>query len=425
MSDAATASGHYFSRSWKMLTGEKGWYKPVLLLALSMFVPIVGMLAAMGYALEWARLTAWNVDSAPKQKGVKVGGCIVSGFRGAVIMLVWTIVWSIVSSVVKSVFSGSTVLYELIAFALAICALLYNLVAVAAAVRGAIYTKIGAGLAPVRVWEMLKRDYKGLFSVVGITFCSMLVDFVLVFVGVLIAILVNIGDVAQLLTLFVEAVDGYSVTSASVISVVGSIVSKCVPVLIIFLYLMFFVSAVTTLLTYNAVGLWMRQFDVARWGGPNEPLPEQDPALADNVAPVAPAAAQKPADSEPVAQPEPAADPAPVEQPAEPEVEKEPIPLPPISDPEPESEVPAEEPAGEESVEPVSADEPTEQLSEPEAEAMTDVADKDTSAAEEAAEAVEPAEKPAPELEQDAGETVAAPESSEPGPAEAEEKAEE
>ena len=414
MSDAATASGHYFSRSWKMLTSEKGWYKPVLLLALSMFVPIVGMLAAMGYALEWARLTAWNVDSAPKQKGVKIGGCIVSGFRGAVIMLVWAIVWSIVSSVVKSAFSGSTVLYELIAFALAICALLYNLVSVAAALRGAIYTKIGAGLAPVRVWEMLKRDYKGLFSVVGITFCSMLVDFVLVFVGVLIAVLINIGDVAQLLTLFVETIDGYSVTSASVISVVGSIVSKCVPVLIIFLYLMYLVSTVTTLLTYNAVGLWMRQFDVARWGGPNEPLPEQDPALADNVAPVAPAAAQKAAEPEPTAVPEPTADPAPVEEPTEPEVEKEPIPLPPISDPEPES--PAEEPAGEEAAEP-------EAPSEPEAEAVADMAVEDASAAEEAAEDVEPAEEPVAEFEQDAGETVAAPESSESE--DAEDKAEE
>ena len=341
MSDAAASRGHYFSRSWKMLTSEKGWYKPVLLLALSMFVPIVGMLAAMGYALEWARLTAWNVDSAPKQKGVKVGGCIVSGFRGAVIMLVWAIVWSIASSIVKSAFSGSTVIYELVAFVLAVCALLYNLVGVAAALRGAIYTKIGAGLAPVRVWEMLKRDYKGLFSVVGITVCSMFVDFALVFVGVLIAILINIGDVAQLLTLFVQAVDGYTVTSASVISVTGAIISKCVPVLIIFLYLMFLVSTATTLLTYNAVGLWMRQFDVARWGGPNEPLPEQDPALADNVAPVAPAAAEKAAEPEPAAVP----DPAPVDEPTEPEEEKEPIPLPPISDPEPETPMAGETPA--------------------------------------------------------------------------------
>ena len=63
----------YFSRSWALMTKEKGWIKPILLMALACFVPIVGALGVLGYACEWARLSAWGVDSSPKQKGVKVG----------------------------------------------------------------------------------------------------------------------------------------------------------------------------------------------------------------------------------------------------------------------------------------------------------------------------------------------------------------
>ena len=37
-------SDQYFSRSWKMLTRDKGWLKPVLLLAVGSLVPILGFL---------------------------------------------------------------------------------------------------------------------------------------------------------------------------------------------------------------------------------------------------------------------------------------------------------------------------------------------------------------------------------------------
>lgn len=43
----------YFSHSWALLTRDKGWIKPILVLAIAMFVPIVGPLAVIGYAYEW------------------------------------------------------------------------------------------------------------------------------------------------------------------------------------------------------------------------------------------------------------------------------------------------------------------------------------------------------------------------------------
>ena len=63
----------YFSRSWAMLTRDKGWIKPILVMAVAQLVPIAGYIGAKGYMLEWARLTAWGVAAAPKQKNVETG----------------------------------------------------------------------------------------------------------------------------------------------------------------------------------------------------------------------------------------------------------------------------------------------------------------------------------------------------------------
>ena len=42
-----------FMSSWKMLTRDKGWIKPILVLTLVGWIPILGQIAVLGYALEW------------------------------------------------------------------------------------------------------------------------------------------------------------------------------------------------------------------------------------------------------------------------------------------------------------------------------------------------------------------------------------
>ena len=55
-----------FTSSWKMLTRDKGWLKPLCVLALVGWIPILGQIVVFGYGFEWARLTAWGIDAAPK-----------------------------------------------------------------------------------------------------------------------------------------------------------------------------------------------------------------------------------------------------------------------------------------------------------------------------------------------------------------------
>ncbi len=40
---------HYFARSWALLTRDRGWVKPVLLMTVALLVPIAGILGVAGY----------------------------------------------------------------------------------------------------------------------------------------------------------------------------------------------------------------------------------------------------------------------------------------------------------------------------------------------------------------------------------------
>ena len=88
-----------FTTSWKMLTRDKGWIKPILMLTLVGWIPILGQIAILGYGLEWARLTAWGVDAAPKQRGVAYGKVLATGGIAFLVMLTMGLVTGIVDTI--------------------------------------------------------------------------------------------------------------------------------------------------------------------------------------------------------------------------------------------------------------------------------------------------------------------------------------
>ena len=129
----------YFARSWALLTRDRGWVKPVLVLSVALLVPVVGLLGVLGYALEWARLTAWGVNASPKQRGVDVGACIKSGWRGFVVMLVW----GIVSGVVIALAEALPLIGALVSLIWVFASFVYAVVMMVASLRATIYQKIG------------------------------------------------------------------------------------------------------------------------------------------------------------------------------------------------------------------------------------------------------------------------------------------
>lgn len=287
MAYGADGKPHYISRSWDMLTRDKGWIKVILLLALASFVPFVGLIGLVGYGLEWARLTAWGIDSSPKQRGVRIGECLASGWRALVVTFVWMFVWMLAAGIVNSIADVllPDALANLIGSLLVLAQLFYILVVYVAVLRAAIYTKISAGLNPSRVLEMVKRAPGDLFffvliPIVGGLIVSAIWIFFMLLGGV--SVLPDIIKMARAAT--------GSFDDTMFIRHLTAMLRIVMPIAAIAGYLSSVVNAATSLLSYNAVGLWMRQFDVARWGGPSDPLPQAASLPTSTVPPTTPGA---------------------------------------------------------------------------------------------------------------------------------------
>lgn len=345
-SDLATSCGfergRYFSRAWSLLTREKGWWKPVAVCAAADLVPVAGPLGVLGYKLEWARLVAWGADVSPKRHGVRVGSCISSGWRGFLVLLVWGLVMGVIGGVCGAL----PLIGGLLSTLWTICCLYLGMVVSVAALRATIYQKAGAGFSWKNLVELGRRDPSGLLSILG---WEMLCYLVIALVSGIVLSVTALGAMPRIISLASEL--GYYNSGLSpygdleyyvtqlAMELFFYVIAAFGPTLIVLGLIALVLRNGISMVVYAALGLWIRQFDVANWGRSEEPLPSTAFAgekVTDAARPVAPATvADAPAEAPvrpaepaaPVAEPEPVAvepepvavEPTPVAAPAEPE----------------------------------------------------------------------------------------------------------
>lgn len=345
--------GRYFSRAWSLLTREKGWWKPVAVCAAADLVPVAGPLGVLGYKLEWARLVAWGADVSPKRHGVRAGSCISSGWRGFLVLLVWGLVMSVIGGVCGAL----PLIGGLLSTLWTICCLYLGMVVSVAELRATIYQKAGAGFSWKNLVELGRRDPSGLLSILG---WEMLCYLVIALVGGIVLSVTALGAAPRIISLASElgyynsglygfdygygspyGGSEYYVTQLAM-ELFFYVIAAFGPTLIVLGLIALVLRNGISMVVYAALGLWIRQFDVANWGRSEEPLPSTAFAgekVTDAAVPVAPAtvvdapaeAPVRPAapaaeptapgvEPEPAAvvEPEPAAvEPAPVAAPAE------------------------------------------------------------------------------------------------------------
>ena len=186
----------YFARSWALLTLEKGWWKPVLIMALFGLIPVVGILALVGYALETARVTAWGINAGPKQKDLKFGTYIVTGFKAVVIALAFGLAYSIATGILTFIPVINLILIPVFIVAAFVYPLFINVVQV----RASVYGHISAGFAFKNIFEMIKHDMGGLFRIFGMGIVLGIVTSIIMGIiggSAAISMIVNIGAQAM------------------------------------------------------------------------------------------------------------------------------------------------------------------------------------------------------------------------------------
>lgn len=275
MTDGVNVEGfqrdRYFSRSWALLTRDRGWIKPVLVLVVATLVPIVGPLALLGYALEWARLTAWGVSSAPKQHGVRVGECIGSGWRGFVVAFVWVLAMSLVARLLLMIPLAGGTLY----FAWRIFSIFLGMMVPVAMLRATIYQKIVAGLNVRLVWQMATHDVAGLFRILGMNVVMCLIFGIATFLVAIAGFATSLGS----LVYSVQALEAnaslmstrlYYAQSAQIVM---QFLYALGPALVVAIVIDSIGAVVMSLLGQTAYALWIRQFDIPSWRDEKDPLP--------------------------------------------------------------------------------------------------------------------------------------------------------
>lgn len=328
--------GRYFSRAWSLLTREKGWWKPVAVCAAADLVPVAGPLGVLGYKLEWARLVAWGADVSPKRHGVRVGSCISSGWRGFLVLLVW----SLVMGVIGGVCGALPLIGGLLGTLWTICCLYLGMVVSVAELRATIYQKAGAGFSWKNLVELGRRDPSGLLSILG---WEMLCYLVIALVGGIVLSVTALSAAPRIISLASElgyyngglygfdygygspyGGSEYYVTQLAM-ELFFYVIAAFGPTLIVLGLIALVLRNGISMVVYAALGLWIRQFDVANWGRSEEPLPSTAFAgekVTDAAAPVAPVAPATVTDAPAEAPVRPA---APAAEPTAPGVEPEPV----------------------------------------------------------------------------------------------------
>lgn len=281
-----------FMSSWKMLTRDKGWIKPILILTLVGWVPIVGQIALLGYAFEWARLTAWGVDAAPKQHGVDYGKIFATGGRTFLVNLLMGLV---LAMALQLLLPGSAMLFmtplwgtaldgALAMTGVSFTAILAILVAAfgatfihAACMRSTLYDTFSAGWRIDRLFQMVSRDFGGFMRVFLVSLIGSLITFAYTLVVSFLGVLVF---AAGLMGFMVNAGPGQDMGANAMTNLLQLGAGPLLVIVVLGVALVFIGAVIATamqLVSINAVGQWFCRFDVNRWGVSSDELPADVP----------------------------------------------------------------------------------------------------------------------------------------------------
>lgn len=288
-----------FATSWKMLTHERGWIVPLCLLALVGWIPILGQIVVLGYAYEWARFTAWGVDTAPRRHNIDYGKLFATGGRAFLILLMMGLAVRAVLAFMGFARLGHVLRFLPLGSGLSVSALvegvadlsLWGIVALvvglflgtflmAAMMRATLYDGFAAGWRVDRLCQMIARDPAGFCKVwlVSLIGSALSIAYTLVCAAVFGSLAFG-GVLSYARHGGIIVYGGHDLFALEQLASWGA--GPIIFALLLFVAALFFygvISVAMQLVSVNAMGQWFCRFEVGRWGASADPLPEGVPA---------------------------------------------------------------------------------------------------------------------------------------------------
>lgn len=275
----------YAQTAWADIKSSPNWFGKLLLLSLVAMIPIFGTIVVYGYLLNWTREIAWQYKTPlpPRIFGNENGNLYKLGFFAFVVNIVIAVILNVVSVILdggaltrsfshSGYFIGmyglsSAFMSFMISMAVAVFLTLFNFASYA---RMSIYGTLSSGFQVNRLWEMIRFDVKGLFKILGMTLLIMLIAFVAL--SIIASILIF-----AFIFLVVGATGDYGFATQYSLSRslsfglgLGSVVFLIA--ILAFCYLTAIITVFTDMMCFRALGYWVAQMNVAKWGPQDTPI---------------------------------------------------------------------------------------------------------------------------------------------------------
>lgn len=280
----------YFRTAWNDIKNSPKWFSKMLIMALLMFVPILGPIVIAGYFYGWARDIAWGVHAPLPSRifGNEDGRLYSRGFFVYVITFVFGLIPGILQTVLLIVFGVGTgsligggsyggfalfsvilgLIYGVVSFAVYFAVIFFSWVG---GMRMSVYGRLSAGFQFGKIWAMIRKDFWGLLRIFAMMLICGLV------VGLVVGLVMSLAIIIPL-TVGIAGTGGNlhaDSLSGGVIAWIIALGGIAVLLLLVVGYITGVCSVIIQALVVRALGYWTRQFDVPAWRGQDDPMPFQ------------------------------------------------------------------------------------------------------------------------------------------------------
>lgn len=263
----------YYKESMDLLKKEKGWFKKIVLAGLVRAIPIIGWFGETGYYMEWARRTAWGIDSAPDNKADS-SVCLGAGWRSFLAMLGYSLAWLIISCFFVSIEFDPFISWLLgffISFILGLAMLL-----------AAIYDDAGAGYGFKRMVDLIKGNPADMFKIIGFDLIYAIITgiiYIILFMFALLPMVLAIANagifdlaLGSNANMFVDDSLYYNIFMFE--DIIAPFLGQVAVFGLVFYIIDMIVKSYRDAIYYTMIALFVRQTNVSAWGDIKDDLPK-------------------------------------------------------------------------------------------------------------------------------------------------------